>query len=97
MLLQASVTWCSRLAEKKILIELWYMVQTWFRPELDLHWTEPLLNMVQVQVWSCWLKHVQFVFRFDKNLLEPDLNWTSATLLWKAWLTGIAFFGAVAE
>jgi hypothetical protein len=22
-----------------------YMVQTWFRPELDLHWTGPLLNV----------------------------------------------------
>lgn len=80
MLLQASVA-CRRLAEKKILIELWYMVQTRFGPELDLHWTGPLLNAVQVQVQSRWLKHVQFVFRFDKNLPEPDLNRTSATLV----------------
>ena len=50
------------------------MVQTRFGPELDLHWTEPLLNAVQVQVQSCWLKHVQFVFRFDEKFARTGLE-----------------------
>jgi hypothetical protein len=47
------------------------MVRTQFGPELDLYWTGPLLNVVQVQVQSCWLKHVVVTDLLDQ---QDNLN-----------------------
>lgn len=44
------------------------------RTELDPWWTGLLLNTVQVQVQKYLPKPGRSAFRFDKNLLEPDIS-----------------------